>query len=102
MPFKISDSFIEENQVIAVLSGGTEAQFVDLVREKKIDLKRPVYLMVSEFSNSLPAALEILSFIRQRNGLAKIMMHENEYRWKKCCITIRSCVWALSALLRIG
>ena len=78
MPFKISDSFIEENQVIAVLSGGTEAQFVDLVREKKIDLKRPVYLMVSEFSNSLPAALEILSFIRQRNGLAKIMMHAND------------------------
>ena len=78
MPFKISDSFIEENQVVAVLSGGTEAQFVDLIREKKIDLKRPVYLMVSEFSNSLPAALEILSFIRQRNGLAKIMMHEND------------------------
>lgn len=78
MPFKISDSFIEENQVIAVLSGGTEAQFVDLIREKKVDLKRPIYLMVSEFSNSLPAALEILSFIRQRNGLAKIMMHEND------------------------
>ena len=75
MPFKISDSFTEENQVVAVLSGGTEAQFVELVMAKKIDLKRPVYLMVSEFSNSLPAALEILSFIRQRNGMAKIMQH---------------------------
>ena len=73
MPFKVSDQFTEENQVVAVLSGGTEAQFVNLVREKKIDLKRPVYLMVSGFSNSLPAALEILSFIRQRNGIAKIM-----------------------------
>lgn len=78
MPFKVSDSFIEENQVIAVLSGGTEAQFVDLVRAKKIDLKRPVYMLVSEFSNSLPAALEILSFIRQRNGIAKIMQHAKD------------------------
>ena len=78
MPFKVSDTFIEENQVIAVLSGGTEAQFLDLVREKKIDLKRPIYLMVSGFSNSLPAALEILSFIRQRNGIAKIMQHAKD------------------------
>ena len=78
MPFKVSDSFVDENQVIAVLSGGTEAQFVDLVREKKVDLKRPVYLMVSGFSNSLPAALEILSFIRQRNGIAKIMQHPKD------------------------
>ena len=78
MPFKVSDSFIEENQVVAVLSGGTEAQFVELVKAKKIDLKRPVYLMVSEYSNSLPAALEILSFIRQRNGMAKIMQHAKD------------------------
>ena len=78
MPFKVSDSFIEENQVVAVLSGGTEAQFVGLVREKQIDLKRPVYLMVSAFSNSQPAALEILSFIRQRKGIAKIMQHPTD------------------------
>lgn len=78
MPFKVSDSFAEENQVVAVLSGGTEAQFVDLVKAKQIDLKRPVYLLVSEFSNSLPAALEILSFIRQRNGIAKIMQHPKD------------------------
>lgn len=78
MPFKVSDSFIEENQVVAVLSGGTEAQFVDLVRTKAIDLKRPVYLMVSGYSNSLAAALEILSFIRQRNGIGKIMQHPKD------------------------
>ena len=78
MPFKVSDSFIRENQVVAVLSGGTEAQFVDLVREKKIDLKRPVYLLVSGYSNSLAAALEILSFIRQREGIGKIMQHEKD------------------------
>ncbi len=78
MPFKVSDSFIEENQVVAVLSGGTEALFLDLLKEKKLDLKRPIYLLVSGFSNSLPAALEILSFIRQRNGIAKIMQHPQD------------------------
>lgn len=78
MPFKVSDQFVEENQVVAVLSGGTEAQFVELVRDKKIDLKRPVYLMVSEYSNSLPAALEILSYIRLRNGIAKVMQHPKD------------------------
>ena len=78
MPFKVSDSFIEENQVVAVLTGGTEAQFVDLVKQKKIDLKRPVYLMVSGYSNSLAASFEILSFIRQRNGIAKVMTHAKD------------------------
>jgi L-fucose isomerase-like protein len=78
LPFKVSDSFIAENQVVAILSGGTEALFVDLVKTKKIDLKRPVYLMVSEYSNSLPAALEVLSFIRQRKGIAKIMQHPKD------------------------
>ena len=78
LPFKVSDSFAEENQVVAVLSGGTEALFLDLLQKKEIDLKRPIYLMVSEYSNSLPAALEILSFIRQRNGIAKIMQHPKD------------------------
>ena len=75
IPFKVSDTFIEENQVVAILSGGTEADFMGLVRAKEVDLKRPIYLMVSGYSNSLPAALEILSFIRQRKGIAKIMQH---------------------------
>ena len=78
IPFKVSDQFLAENQVVAVLSGGTEAQFVDLVRAKEIDLKRPVYLMVSGYSNSLAAALEILSYIRQRNGIGKIMQHPKD------------------------
>lgn len=78
MPVKVSDTFIEENQVVAVLTGGTEAQFVDLVKQKKIDLKRPVYLLVSGYSNSLAAAFEILSFIRQRNGIAKVMTHAKD------------------------
>jgi len=78
VPFVVSEEFIEENQVVAVLSGGTEAKFVDLVKDKKIDLKRPVFLMVSGYSNSMPAALEILSFIIQRKGIAKIMQHPKD------------------------
>lgn len=78
LPFKVSDSFQKQNQVVAVLSGGTESQFVQLLRDKKIDLKRPIYLMVSGFSNSLAAALEILSFIRQHHGIGKIMQHPKD------------------------
>ncbi len=78
LPFKLSESFIDDHQVVAVLSGGTEAQFVQLVRDKKIDLKRPIYLMVSGYSNSLAASLEILSFIRQRNGIGKVMQHPKD------------------------
>ncbi len=78
MPFQVPETFIEENQVVAVLTGGTESQFVGLVNEGKIDLQKPVYMLVSGYSNSLPAALEILSFIRQRNGVAKIMQHPKD------------------------
>ena len=81
LPFKLSDSFINDHQVVAVQSGGTEAQFVQLVQDKKIDLKRPVYLMVSGFSNSLAASLEILSFIRQRKGIGKIMQNANDVKF---------------------
>ncbi len=78
MPFQVSDSFTRDHQVVAVLSGGTEAQFVKLVVEGQIDLKKPVYMMVSGYSNSLAASLEILSYIRQNNGVGKIMQHTND------------------------
>ena len=78
MPFKVSDSFAKENQVVAVLSGGTESKFIQLVREKKVDLGRPIYLMVSGYSNSLAASLEILSFIRQHHGIGKVMQNAKD------------------------
>lgn len=78
LPFQVPDSFVESHQVVAVLSGGAEAQFVQLVQAQEIDLKRPVYLMVSGFSNSLAASLEILSYIRQHNGIGKIMQNAND------------------------
>ena len=81
LPFQISDSFAKENQVVAVLSGGAEAQFVHLVQEGQIDLTRPVYLMVSGFSNSLAASLEILSFIRQHRGVGKVMQNAEDVQF---------------------
>ena len=76
--FAVPQDFIEQNQVVSVLTGGTEDKFVQLVRTQKIDLTKPVYMLVSGFSNSIPAALEILSYIRQHNGVAKIMQHPKD------------------------
>lgn len=74
VPFALPESFLRAHQVVAVLTGGTEAKFVHLVEEGVIDLHKPVFLMVSGHSNSLAAALEILSYIRQHNGVGKVMM----------------------------
>lgn len=73
LPFELPASFLEKNQVVAVLTGGTEAKFIQLVDEGLIDLNKPVFLMVSGHSNSLAASLEILSFIRSHNGIGKVM-----------------------------
>lgn len=78
VPFELPDAFLRANQVVAVLTGGTESKFLQLVDEGLIDLRKPVYLMVSGHSNSLAAALEILSFIRQHNGVGKVMMHPED------------------------
>lgn len=75
LPFELPQDFIEQNQVVAVLTGGTEAKFIQLVKEGLIDLKKPVFLMVSGHSNSLAASLEILSYIRQHDGVGKVMSH---------------------------
>ena len=74
LPFELPSSFLAANQVVAVLTGGTEAQFVHLADEGLIDLNKPVYLMVSGHSNSLAASLEILSYIRQHKGVGKVML----------------------------
>ena len=78
LPFKLSDTFIKEHQVVAILSGGTEAMFVDLLKTHKLDLNHPIYFMVSDQRNSLAASLEMLSYVRSRNGVAKIMQHPND------------------------
>ncbi len=73
LPFELPQSFLDTHQVVAVLTGGTEGKFVQLVEEGLVDLKQPVYLMVSGHSNSLAASLEILSYIRQHQGVGKVM-----------------------------
>ena len=78
LPFELPSSFLSANQVVAVLTGGTEAQFVHLVEEGLIDLHKPVYLMVSGHSNSLAASLEILSYIRQHKGVGKVMLSADD------------------------
>ena len=78
LPFRLPESFVNAHQVVAVLSGGAEAQFLQLVEQKKIDLGQPIYLMVSGHSNSLAAALEILSFIRNNKGIGKIMQNAED------------------------
>lgn len=78
VPFELPEEFLRTHQVVAVLTGGTEAKFVQLVDEGLIDLSKPVYLMVSGHSNSLAASLEILSYIRQHKGTGKVMMHAED------------------------
>jgi len=73
VPFELPESFLTSHQVVAVLTGGTEAKFIQLVNEGLIDLRKPVYLMVSGHSNSLAASLEILSYIRSHEGIGKVM-----------------------------
>ena len=73
LPFEVDPAFLQSHQVVAVLTGGTESKFVHLVEEGIIDLLKPVYLIVSGHSNSLAAALEILSYIRQHKGVGKVM-----------------------------
>ena len=78
VPFELPEAFLSSHQVVAVLTGGTEAKFVQLVEEGLIDLHQPVYLMVSGHSNSLAASLEILSYIRQHHGTGKVMMNAED------------------------
>jgi hypothetical protein len=73
VPFELPESFLASHQVVAVLTGGTESKFIQLVKEGLIDLHKPVYLMVSGHSNSLAASLEILSYIRSHEGVGKVM-----------------------------
>jgi len=83
LPFEVSDEFLNSHQVVAILTGGTEAKFVELIEEGLINLKQPVYLMVSGHSNSLAASLEILSYIRQHNGVGKVMMGPEDIELKE-------------------
>lgn len=73
LPFEIDAAWAETHQVVAVLTGGTEQKFVQLVKEGVLSLERPVYLQASGQSNSLAASLEILCWVQQHGGKGRIL-----------------------------
>lgn len=73
LPFELPTGWADSNQCVAVLTGGTEASFVELVNDGKIDLQQPIYLLASGQSNSLAASLEILAWIQQHGGAGRVL-----------------------------
>lgn len=73
LPFEIDESWAATHQVVAVLTGGTEQKFQQLVSDGRIDLRRPVYLQASGQSNSLAASLEILCWVQQQGGTGRVL-----------------------------
>jgi len=73
LPFAIDTTWAATHQVVAVLTGGTEQLFQQLVHEGKVHLTEPIFLMVSNHSNSLAAGLEILSWIQQNGGTGRVI-----------------------------
>ena len=75
LPFEPDSKWVKENQVVAVLTGGSEALFLEKVNKGAISLDKPIYLIAGEQSNSLAACCEILSWINQHNGHGEIRTH---------------------------
>lgn len=73
LPFSLPETFVQKHQCVAVLTGGTEALFLQLVREGKVSLNEPIYIVASGYSNSLAASLEILSWIQQHGGTGRVV-----------------------------
>ncbi|RCW49857.1 MULTISPECIES: fucose isomerase [unclassified Halanaerobium] len=78
---EVSSDSIDENTfenydfvLVFVKSGGTENIFLDFYQF----LPRPIYLLSTELHNSLPAAMEILSFIKKQGENGKILHGEPE------------------------
>lgn len=73
MPFALSDQWKQSHQAIAVLTGGTEGLFLEMVENGKISLAQPIYIIASQQSNSLAASMEILTWIKQHGGKGEII-----------------------------
>lgn len=78
LPFEIPDIWLDCHQVVAVLTGGTEGKFIELVEQGQIDIYSTVYLVASQQSNSLAASMEILSWINSQHGVGRILTSPNE------------------------
>ncbi|RQD69835.1 MAG: fucose isomerase [Halanaerobium sp. MSAO_Bac5] len=73
---KVKDHDFSDYDLIInfIKTGGSEENFAQIFEH----LPRPIYLYAVEINNSLPAALEILSFINKQGVEAKILHGENE------------------------
>ena len=72
LPFEIDEQWAKENQVVAVLTGGSEEKFLQLAKNGDITLDKPIYLIASQQSNSLAACMEILSWINNNGGHGEV------------------------------
>lgn len=88
MPFELAESWIENHQVVAVLTGGAEGLFLEKLREGTISLEKPIYIVASGHSNSLAASLEILTYIRSHHGTGRIITAPVEEEEKKATIRL--------------
>ena len=73
LPFDIPKQWEAAHQAVAILTGGSEELFLNLVKRGEVSLDEPVYLIVSQQSNSLAAAMEILAWINQHGGRGEIV-----------------------------
>lgn len=76
LPFHISEQWKQNNQVVAVLTGGTENLFLQLIKNGDISLEQPIQIIASQQSNSLAASMEILAWINQHGGKGEIITEE--------------------------
>ena len=74
---QLDEEWVNNNQVVAVMTGGSEQLFLQKVHEGAISLDEPIYLIAGQQSNSLAACCEILSWININNGHGEIRSYRN-------------------------
>lgn len=65
--------------LIYVRTGGTEGIFLRLLPQLQLQSLKPFYLLTSGKSNSLAAAMEILSYLNQQGFKGEIIHGNNDY-----------------------
>ena len=76
--------------VFYIETGGTEEQFKQIYN----NYKEPYYFIATDHSNSLPASLEILTFLHNKNKIGKIIHGDN--------LTILSSLKTLNDIAKIA
>ena len=74
--YLINNGFIIDElgtPVFYIETGGTEEQFKQIYN----NYNEPYYFIATDHSNSLPASLEILTFLHNKNKIGKIIHGDN-------------------------